>query len=411
MKISSFFIVAFENMVQHKMRTALTLLGLIVGITSMLLMTGVGRGFERATQEGMASLLPTKLNIRQGYDPEGGPPQPLTVRDAALLREFVGRSAIHAVAPVKEIWGVEVRGLQADNFVNFVATSADYAITENLEFIQGRFFTADDELKKAPVIVVNQPFLDTLAANGQSDLSTVYIGSKRFTVVGVINESDFFGGFPKAIVPISLLGRDITSSSINWDNGVLIVETIDILAADIEQVEAAKLDAERMLRLGHDLNVEEKNDFFITDQREILDQINNFNRGFTLVLGGIGSISLIVGGIGIMNIMLATISERTREIGIRKAIGASDIDVLFQFLTEAVVVCITGGLLGIAFSYGLSLIANQLLGDVFGDAGIIIDFRSVLIATLFSIGAGILFGLYPALRAMRLDPIDALRSE
>ena len=413
MKLGLFLYVALENMVRHKMRTSLTLLGLIVGITSVLLMTGIGRGFEQVTQEGLSSLLPTKLNIRQGFDPEGGPATQLTTRDVDLLREFVGRSAIRAVAPTQVIHDAEIRGLNREqSFVNVVATTADYEVTENLRFSKGRFFTADEEQKKSLVAVVNQPLLDTLSSNGQTDLSTVYIGNKPFRIVGLMDDSDFFGGFPKIVVPISLLGRDLYSQSVQWDNGWPVVESIAVLAVDIEQVEAAKLDVERMLRLGHDLGAEQKNDFFIEDQRQTLETINNFNRGFTLVLGGIGSISLIVGGIGIMNIMLATISERTREIGIRKAVGASDIDVLLQFLIEAIVVCLTGGLLGVALSYGLSLLASQLIpAETFGDVGIIIDLRSVLTATIFSVCAGVLFGLYPALRAMRLDPIDALRTE
>ncbi|MEM7537145.1 MAG: FtsX-like permease family protein, partial [Chloroflexota bacterium] len=277
--------------------------------------------------------------------------------------------------------------------------------------------------------VVNDAFLDLLHANTIStspsstrsdvssiaqpaQLSTVYIGNKRFSIVGVMKDSDFFGGFPRVVVPISLLGQSLYSQSMQWHRGMLVVDSVDVLAVDVEQVEAAKLDVERILRLGHDLNQHQKNDFFINDQRQTLETINNLNRGLTLVLGGIGSISLIVGGIGIMNIMLATVSERTREIGIRKAVGASNRDVLMQFLTEAVTVCLTGGLLGVIVSYGLSVLVGLLIPEEeFGDIGIIIDLQSVLTASLFSIGAGILFGLYPALRAMRLDPIDALRTE
>ncbi|MEZ4712508.1 MAG: ABC transporter permease [Caldilineaceae bacterium] len=395
------------------MRTVLTLLGLIVGITSVLLMTGIGRGFEQTMQEGLSSLLPTKLNIRQGFDPEGGPVSPLTTRDADLLRTFVGRSSIQAVAPVKELYDVQLDGLDdSQQFVSVVASTTDYQVTENMQFQRGRFFTADEERQKARVAVVNQVLLDTLSLLGQSDLSAVYIGNKPFTIVGVMDDSDFFGGFPKIVAPMTLLGRDLYSQSLQWDNGAPVMDSISVLAVNVDQVETAKVEVERMLRLGHDLGAAQRNDFFIEDQRQTLDTISSFNRGFTLVLGGIGSISLIVGGIGIMNIMLATISERTREIGVRKAIGASDIDIMLQFLVEAIAVCLLGGLLGVLLSYGLSKLLGMLIPpDVFGDAGIIIDLRSVMTATLFSVSAGILFGLYPALRAMRLDPIDALRTE
>lgn len=413
MKFWLFFFIAFQNMLLHKLRTALTLLGLIVGITSMLLMTGIGRGFEEMMQSGLSSLLPTKLAIRQGFDPEGGPTTRLTQRDSDLLARVVGQGALAAVAPVKELYDLSIRGFDNEfQFTSVVASTADYAQTENMKFTTGRFFTAAEVTNKAAVAVANQAFLDALIQGGQTDPSTVTVGNLTLSIIGLVDDSDFFGGYPKLIIPVSLLGTELYSQSIEWEQGALVVDSVAVLAADVDQVEAAKREVERMLRLSHGLTAERDNDFFIEDQGQTLNTISNFNRGFTLVLGGIGSISLIVGGIGIMNIMLATISERTREIGIRKAIGASDLDVLLQFLIEAITICLFGGFLGVAISYGLSVIANQLIPpDTFGDIGIVIDLRSVLTATIFSVGAGILFGLYPALRAMRLDPIEALRTE
>ncbi|MEM7537186.1 MAG: ABC transporter permease, partial [Chloroflexota bacterium] len=152
MKIGLFLYVALQNMMQHKMRTSLTLLGLIVGITSVLLMTGIGRGFQKVTEEGMSSLLPTKLNIREGFNQDGSPVTPLTMRDVTLLHGLIGRSAIQAAAPIKELYDIHIRGLAERGYIQVVATNVDYALTENLELIQGRFFTEDEENQKALVL-------------------------------------------------------------------------------------------------------------------------------------------------------------------------------------------------------------------------------------------------------------------
>jgi ABC-type antimicrobial peptide transport system permease subunit len=416
MKVTQYFLMAFEGMLQHKLRTLLTLLGLIVGISSVLVMTGIGRGFGQETEEQFASLLPNKITVQQGYSPDA-PPAALTLRDVEVLRRLVGQGPIRAVAPQIDLYDLQLKGIDiTQQPVQVIATSADYVQTIKPVFSWGRFFSDAEERSGDLVAVINTSMLSVLQSNSpqQTQPPLLTVNNLPFRIVGVLDDTGnpFTQGLLQAFIPISLLQKSLRSQSVSWQDGYMQVSQIFVVANDVAQLEPAKRAAERLLRLGRGLRADQANNFELVVEGQFLEFAQNFTRGFTLVLAGIGAISLLVGGIGIMNILLATVAERTREIGVRKAIGASDMDILSQFLIESVTICLLGGTLGVGLSYGIGRIIDYFsTPESMIGLRVVIDLRSVAIATLSSVVCGLVFGLYPALRAMRLDPIQALRYE
>ena len=229
------------------------------------------------------------------------------------------------------------------------------------------------------------------------------------TVIGILKTSSgafSFGSDKRVFVPLTLALKRLFEP--NFYRGDYTVTEINVQVKSQDLLKEAEYKIERHLRLQHSLKATDNNDFAIVNQARLLDLANNISQTMTLFLGSIGSISLLVGGIGIMNIMLVSVTERTREIGLRKALGAQDRDVLLQFLIEALALTLCGGLLGTALSYGIALIIQQVPGLPFQ---VVMEPSILLMAIGVSIGCGFVFGLYPALRATQLDPIEALRYE
>lgn len=416
MKIGFYLLLAIGNMWRHKLRTGLTLLGLIVGITSVLVMSGIGKGFAQIMEEDFASFLANKMTLRTGFSQDEGQ-VPLTLDDAQKLANQVGYTAIDVVVPQVSVWDLSIKGIDPeDQFVNSTATTADYVETVNWTMQQGRFFTHEEAERRASVVVINQALANYLQQQqGQQSPRELIINNERFSIVGIVEEENdmFGGGFPALFVPIDLLQKKLISQAVRRYNGSLVLDEIQVMATGGDSVDAAKQDIERVIRLAQNRKADEPNSFSLQSQREFLEITQNFSQGFTLVLGGIGAISLIVGGIGVMNIMLAAIAERTREVGLRKALGATNGDILFQFLTESVTICLAGGLLGVLISYGLATLLVNIFPEGEGPGGlrIVVDLASIGIAVASSTLCGLIFGMYPAIRAMRLRPIEALRYE
>jgi putative ABC transport system permease protein len=235
------------------------------------------------------------------------------------------------------------------------------------------------------------------------------INAQPFQVVGVLKESGGFGrNSPdeRAYVPIGIAqGRLFNAPRYR---GEYTVSSINVQAAASDQIDAAERQIETSLRLRHDLGPDDDNDFNIFNQASLLETASDISQTLTVFLGAIGAVSLIVGGIGIMNIMLVSVTERTREIGLRKAIGAHDNDILLQFLIEALVLCFLGGLIGVGLAYGLAALFARIPSFTFS---VVLQPDALILALGFSLLSGLIFGIYPALRATQLDPIEALRSE
>jgi putative ABC transport system permease protein len=414
MKIIKYLQVALESIVAHKLRAILTMLGIIIGVAAVLTTMGIGRGASANITENIESQGTNLLNISPGASFSrgvcggGGSAITLTMGDAETLMDKTLHPAIDLVAPVYNSNAQLVYGdTNSNNQINGV--TANYAEVRNLEVASGRFLTEEDVVGKSNVVVLGSELAGDLFEGENPVGLNVRIGGQPFQVIGVLEESGGFGrnsADVQAFVPIGVAQGRLFSAS--RYRGEYTLSDISIQVVSAEQIEEAKLQIEATLRLRHNLTADEDNDFNVFDQASLLETVADVTATLTIFLGSIGAISLLVGGIGIMNIMLVSVTERTREIGLRKAVGAHDSDILLQFLVEALVLCFIGGLIGVGLSYGLGALLAQVPAFTFR---VVIAPDSLVLALGFSLIAGLIFGIYPAMRATQLDPIEALRTE
>ena len=413
MKALRYLQVATETIVAHKMRAILTMLGIIIGIAAVLSTMGIGRGAAADITERITSEGTNLLTISPGAASSGGisgtsgSAGTLTMGDAAALEDSTLHPGIALVAPTYGANTVLVYGdTNSQNTVNGV--TANYDEVRNLEIASGRFLTEADSEAQSQVVVLGSDLAGDLF-DGQNPVGlNVRINGEPYQVIGVLEETGGFGpsADTQAFVPIEVAQGRLFSAP--RYRGEYTVSNIYVQVTAEDQIESAKLEIEATLRLRHSLGVTEENDFDLADQASLLETASDIAGTLTVFLGSIGAISLLVGGIGIMNIMLVSVTERTREIGLRKAIGAHDSDILLQFLVEALVLCLLGGVIGVGLSYGVAYLIGQFPTFPFS---VILEVDALLMAIGFSLAAGLVFGIYPALRATQLDPIEALRAE
>jgi putative ABC transport system permease protein len=414
MKVFKYLQVALESIVAHKMRAILTMLGIIIGVAAVLSTMGIGRGAAASITERIESQGTNLLTVNPGATSSGGlggesgSARTLTIGDANALMD----TNLHpAIALVASEYGSNARlvngSINTQNTVTGV--TAAYASVRNLEVASGRFLTEAEVEAQSQVVVLGSELSADLFGNEDPLGLSIRINAQPFQIVGILEESGGFGrNTPdeQAYVPIGLAqGRLFNAPRYR---GEYTVTSLNIQAASAELVDAAEKQTEMTLRLRHSLQPDDENDFSIFNQASLLETASDITATLTIFLGSIGAISLLVGGIGIMNIMLVSVTERTREIGLRKAIGAHDHDILLQFLVEALVLCFIGGLIGVGLAYGIAALLAQIPGFTFN---VVIESDSLALALGFSLLAGLIFGIYPAMRATQLDPIEALRSE
>ncbi len=408
---------ALRSLMARKLRTALTMLGIIIGTGAVIALVSVGTGATASITSSIQSfgsnlviVIPGNYNIssqQQITQAQGT----LTLKDAEAIADPQEISGVAGVAPqISTEVSLSYAGTTIS--VQLIGSSQDYALVNNRVVQYGVFFTQMDMDDYARVVILGADTAATLFGDAESAIGQqIRINKLNFTVLGVFEELGGIGYYGTrdntAVVPITTAMRRFTSDRLG-SGASNRVNLIMVSAADPDNIDSVSAQITQLLRSRHSIESDAENDFTISTQKDILSSLTQITSILTILLGAIAGISLLVGGIGIMNIMLVSVTERTREIGIRKAVGAKRSDILIQFLVESVVLSFMGGLLGILVGWIISLIINRIATDIFVT---VITGPSVLMAVGFSILVGLFFGIYPANRAAQLNPIDALRYE
>ena len=401
---------AMQSLSSNKMRSLLTILGIVIGVASVIALLSIGESAGDSITGEIESIGTNVIYILKGNDEEDvSNPEDLTLRDAEALASSARTTKIAYVAPVvsgaSEISYSDV-GVES----SISGITPDYQYVQNLTMAEGEFITESQVEGRSAVVVLGPQIAETLIGRSSGVVGqTVRIGGYPYRVVGVTEAkggSAFNNPDNNVYIPISTaqtrLPRSGSSNSVQY---------ILVSVAQAEDADAAIDQITTVLRSTHRIPPRNPNDFSILNQQDFLAVAASITNVLTIFLGGIGAISLLVGGIGIMNIMLVSVTERTREIGLRKALGARKIDILTQFLTESVMLSMIGGILGIALGWGISLVVSQIAIQSGTILDINVTLNSILLATLFSAAVGIFFGYYPANRAASLAPVEALRYE
>ena len=385
------------------LRSFLTMLGIVIGVAAVITMVALGTGAQAAVEEQLAALGTDLLSINPGQSFRRGIASAdrvsLTTDDAeAIMREPY---ALKAVVPeISRNQQIEYRGQNAN--VSVVATTADYLDVNNYDVLAGEPMTPGDNDARRRVAMLGFAVPAMFEANGAAMIGqNIVIRGIAFEIVGILSEKGSQGWNnpdEQILIPLSTGQYRVFGSD--------RLRSITVQVAHPDSVHVAMIGIERVLRREHNIRPGAENDFQIRDRTEFLSARQETAQTFTFLLAGIAAVSLMVGGIGIMNIMLVSVTERTKEIGIRKALGATRRNIMLQFLVEAVTLCVMGGVFGILLGSAGAVALARFQGWT-----TIVSPQAVTVAFVFSAAVGIFFGLWPAKRASSLDPIEALRYE
>lgn len=405
MKPTDILRLAFRALSRNAMRTLLTMLGLIIGVAAVITMLALGNGAKASVQSSIQSLGTNTLMISSGSSSRGGvrsgafSSETLNVEDAeAIAREA---TTLAAVAPLTQN-GAQLVYQHNNWFSSVTGTSPQFLYIRNWKLESGRMFTAAETKASAKVCVIGSTVASKLFADGEAVGRTIRIGKIPCQVIGLL-ETKGEAGFGQnqddtVLVPYTTAMKRMFNTT--------ALRTIIVSAVDEQSVDAATAEITEILSRRHHTAPGAEADFSVRSQAEFAQRAAESSAVFTALLGGIASVSLVVGGIGIMNIMLVSVTERIKEIGIRLAVGAKKKDIRAQFLVESIVLSVLGGGLGVVLALAVTQIAAH-----YSTLPMLVEPGSVLLSFGFSAAVGVFFGYYPSVKASRLDPIQALRSE
>lgn len=398
--------VALNALRANKLRSVLTMLGIVIGVGAVITMDGIGRGAQKAIKDRITALGTTLLTVQPGQIQTRGVGSQtdrakLVMADAQALEE--NGEYISAVQPeMSSTYQVQYLGKNASTSV--IGTTSNYLEVRKYEMTAGRMFTTQEDQGKQRVVVLGPAVLDNLGIQDPNSIigEPIRLRGMQFTIIGVLKSKGQASAFQnpddQVLIPINTARFRVM--------GTDRIRSISVLAPSEEKIPLTMADVQKILRRQHKTPRDRDDDFQIRNQADFLNTAAETSAVFSSLLAGVAAVSLVVGGIGIMNIMLVSVTERTREIGVRKALGATAKNILFQFLIEAVVLCLLGGMIGIAMGTGGAMVLSKV-----NNWNTAMSSQSIILAFGFSAVVGVVFGVWPARRAAKLDPITALRYE
>lgn len=401
---------AMQSLSANKMRSLLTILGIVIGVASVIALLSLGESAGASITGEIESIGTNVIYILSGNNNEDvSNPKDLTLRDAQALADSTRTSEIVYVAPVFT-GSAEITHADRSAAIQILGITPDYQFVQNITMQEGEFISAAHVEGRSAVVVLGPSRAQQLLGRSTGVVgNTVRIGGYPYRIVGVTEAkggSAFNNPDNNVYIPISTAQARLPRSGAPDRVQYILASMVNTDRADL-----AIRQIREVLRRTHRIPPRSPDDFTLLNQQDFLAVAATITNIMTIFLGGIGAISLLVGGIGIMNIMLVSVTERTREIGLRKALGARKADILIQFLTESVLLSLFGGMIGIALGWGISTAVSQIATRSGTPLVIAVTLNSVLLATLFSAAVGVFFGYYPANRAANLAPVEALRYE
>ncbi|MFO7944858.1 MAG: ABC transporter permease [Anaerolineales bacterium] len=399
---------ALESLLSNKLRSALTILGIVIGVAAVIAMLGIGAGAEDTITGEIQGVGTNLLFVIQGGVSDVRNPKPLTLGDAEAIDDSFAAPSVAGVSSALR-GSVEVSKAGETARTTVLGVTANYNEIGNMAVWEGEFINENHILGRSSVILLGTDVAEDLFGTRSGLVGEIVrVEGQNFRVIGVLEEkggSAFSNQDDQVLVPLTTAQIRLMRRSNRDQVDVLYVQT-----QNAEVIPRARQEISQILRKRHRTELGE-DDFTIISQQDMISVASSITNVLTIFLGGIAAISLLVGGIGIMNIMLVSVVERTREIGLRKALGATKLDILFQFLAESLLLSLVGGVVGIGFGWLISSVVGRIAAANDVSINPVISLQSILLATLFSIAVGLFFGIYPANRAASLQPVEALRYE